>query len=92
MSDTQDKVVQTQVDVQVIKAGQIETNRRLQNIEIKMDGFSFVKLADYEIDKKNFMTKDEFKPYKWFFYTVGLAIITSIVGFAIAFVVKGGLK
>lgn len=92
MSDTGDKVIQTQVDVGIIKASQIETNRRLSNIEGKMDSFSFVKLTDYEVDKKTFMTKDEFKPYKWFFYTVGLAMITSIVGFVIAFVVKGGLK
>lgn len=91
MSDTQ-KLAQTQTDVAVIRAGQLETNRRLTNIESKMDGFSFVKLTDYEADKKTFMTHGDFAAYKWFFRIAGATIITTIVGAAVAWFIGGRIK
>lgn len=78
-----EKVIQTQVDVQVIKAGQIETNRRLGNIERKMDSFSFTKQADFDEFRKHvadtYVTKDDFKPTRQLVWGVVTTVITAIV-------------
>lgn len=78
-----EKVIQTQVDVQVIKAGQIETNRRLGNIERKMDSFAFAKQSEFDEFKKHvaevYLTKDDFKPTRQLVWGVVTTVITAIV-------------
>lgn len=76
-------VIQTQIDVSVIKAGQLETNRRLSNIEKKMDNFTFVKQDDFIEFKKeaasSFVTKEEFKPVKNLFWAIITALIVGLI-------------
>lgn len=61
-----------QVDVGVIKAGQIETNRRLGNIENNISQFAFVKQSDFEDLRKdmqeNYVKKESLR---WIQYVVG---------------------
>lgn len=87
-----EKVIQTQVDVQVIKAGQIETNRRLGNIERKMDSFSFAKQADFDEFRKHvadtYVTKDDFKPTRQLVWGVVTTVITAIVLAGIAAILR----
>lgn len=87
MSDQSD-VVQTQVDVGVIKAGQIETNRRLGNIEKKMDNFTFVKLDDFAEFKKEiaiiYATKEELRPISKLFWGIITTLILGIIGIGFA--------
>lgn len=87
MSDKGD-VIQTQVDVGVIKAGQIETNRRLSNIEKKMDNFTFVKQDDFAEFKKEvaatYATKEEVKPMKSLFWTIIASLVVGLIGIAFA--------
>lgn len=82
MSDQGD-VIQTQIDVGVIKSGQIETNRRLSNIEKKMDNFTFVKQDDFVAYKKevvaSYVTKEEFKPVKNLFWAIITALIVGLI-------------
>lgn len=96
MTDGSDKVIQTQVDVQVIKAGQIETNRRLSNIEKKMDAFAFVKQPDFDAFRLHvedkFMTKEDFAPFKWVIITFGGAFLTALAIAGANFLIRGGLK
>lgn len=86
------KVVQTQIDVGIIKAGQSETNRRLSNIEKKMDAFAFTPKSDFEDFKKyvaeNYVTENEFKPMKVLFWGIISAVITAIVLAGLAFLLR----
>lgn len=65
----------------------------------RMDKFQFVNKAEYEEDKKTFVThaelkaiSDKFKPYEWAFKIIGTALVGGFVAAFIAFVVKGGLS
>lgn len=92
MSDEDSKVIQTQIDVGVIKAGQIETNRRLSNIEKKMDSFAFTKQVDFDDYRKfvaeTYVTKDEIKPMKTLFWGIISAVITGIALAGLAFMIR----
>lgn len=92
LSNESDKVAQTQTDVAVIKSGQIETNRRLSNIERKMDSFAFTKQQDFDEFRKyvadNYVHNDTFKPIKTLFWGIISAVITAIVLAGLAFLLR----
>lgn len=75
--------IQNKVDIGVIKSAQQETNRRLGNIEKKMDNFTFVKQDDFNEYKKEamatFATKEEFKPVKNLFWAIITALIVGLI-------------
>lgn len=79
---------QTKVDIGIIKAGQTETNRRLSNIEKKMDNFTFVKQDDFTAYKKEaderYATKDEVKPMKSLFWAIIAGSMVGLIGLAFA--------
>lgn len=81
MNDSGD--IQNKVDIGVIKSAQQETNRRLGNIEKKMDNFTFVKQDDFNDYKKeaasNFVSREEFKPIKNLFWAIITALIVGII-------------
>lgn len=82
-SSDRNDVIQTQVDVGVIKAGQIETNRRLSNIEKKIDSFAFVKVDDFAEFKKEltrtYATIESIKPMRTLFWTIISALILGLI-------------
>lgn len=87
-SDRKD-VIDTQVSIGVIKSGQIETNRRLLNIERKIDNFAFVKVDDFNEFKKElpniYASIESIKPMRTLFWTIISALILGIItlGFAL---------
>lgn len=70
--------VQLQVDVGVIKAAQVETNRRLGNIEDVLKNLSTVSQEDFKVFVKyvedTFVKKESLKGAK----AVGLAVLTAL--------------
>lgn len=92
MSTQSENLNQVQNDVAVMKNDISYIKATQARMEGKMDGFAFVKQSDYDVDKLTFMTKAEFKPYKWFFYTVGGVIIAGVGGAFITWIIRGGLK
>lgn len=85
---SEDNVIETQVSIGVIKAGQIETNRRLSSIEKKMDNFTFVKTDDFAEFKKEvaekYATKEEVKPMRTLFWSIITGLILGIIGVGFA--------
>lgn len=85
---SEDNVIKTQVDVGVIKAGQVETNRRLSSIEKKMDNFTFVKQDDFIAYKQEaeerYATKDEVRPMKSLFWAIIAGSMVGLIGLAFA--------
>lgn len=85
VSDDSDRkdVIETQISIGVIKAGQVETNRRLSNIEKKMDSLTVVKQEDF-VDYKKFVsetyaTNDSIKPMKTLFWAIITALVVGII-------------
>lgn len=97
MSDTTQKedIGQLRTDVAVVK-NDISSIKDTQNkMLVKMDGFSFVKVSEFEEYKKyvedTFLTKARVTGYIWFLRIAGATVITTIVGAAMAWLI-GRLK
>jgi hypothetical protein len=98
--DDLDKEIKQHVAIGIlqekVESGQLETNRRLERIENKIDEQHYVPLTAFETYKdeanRAFVTQDQFKPLKWFFYTFGGAVIAAAATAIVAFGLRGGLR
>ena len=94
-SDIEQKVAIGILQEQV-KTGQIETNRRLDRIEKKIDEQHYVSVTSFDAFREDadrkYVTQDQFKPVKWFFYTAGGAIIGAVATAIVVFAIRGGFR
>lgn len=90
-SELSDLKGDVRVLAKAVEAGQVETNRRLDKIENKIDAQANVPVAAFEEYKKDaqlsFINKDQFSPIvsdvkflKKVLYTVVGIIVTAVIG------------
>lgn len=91
-----DDISNLRVDMGIVKsqmAGVMEQNERIEKKIDQQNNVSNPVFEKYKEEVKNtYMTKEEFKPFKWVIMSLGGAMLTAL-GAAIArFVLNGGLK